>query len=78
MVPNAAYDSFMANASWSAYNIVKAATSAVGEVEAAAEALPVAVYDLAGRRVATMTPAEAAAKLRPGVYVVGGRKVYVK
>ncbi len=78
VVPNAAYDSFMADANWSAYNIVKATPSAIGEVEAADEALPVAVYDLAGRRVATMTPAEAAAGLRPGIYVVGGRKVYVK
>ena len=78
MVPNAAYDAFMADANWSAYNIVKATTSAVGKVEAADEVLPVAVYDLAGRRVATMTPAEAAAGLRPGIYVVGGRKVYVK
>lgn len=79
IVPNAVYDSFMANENWSAYNIVKATVSAIDEVEGAEAAdVPVAVYDLGGRRVATVVPSEAASQLPAGVYVIGGRKVLVR
>ncbi len=79
MVPEAAYDSFISDANWAGYNIISPATSGVDSVGADdASTVPADVYDLMGRKVATVAPAEAASVLPAGIYVIKGRKVLVK
>ncbi len=79
VVPEAAYDSFIADANWSAYNIISPTASTIGAVAAEEASTTLSdVYDLTGRKVATVAPAEAGAVLPAGVYVIKGRKVLVK
>ncbi|MCM1072121.1 MAG: leucine-rich repeat protein [Alistipes timonensis] len=79
VVPEAAYDSFISDANWAGYNIISPTTSGVGSVGSDdASMVPADVYDLMGRKVATVAPAEAASVLPAGIYVIKGRKVLVK
>jgi len=77
IVPAAAYDSFVANEWWNAYDIQKAATSGIDNVEAA-ESTVREVYNLSGVHVGTLQPGENASELPTGLYIIGGRKVLVK
>lgn len=79
IVPDAAYDSFVANASWNGYNIVTTSQSGVDNITATPIiAAPAAVYDLNGRYVTTLALGEDVNNLPTGLYIVGGRKVLVK
>lgn len=77
IVPAEAYDSFVANTSWNAYNIVKAGTSGIDNIEATEPAVR-EVYTLSGMHVGTLQPGESATALPAGLYIIGGRKVLVK
>lgn len=77
IVPAGAYDSFVADNSWSAFNIVKAGLSGIDAVEAADSAVR-EVYTISGVHVATLQPGESASTLPSGLYIIGGRKVLVK
>lgn len=77
IVPEAAYDSFMADANWSKYNIVKAGTSGIDNIEASESGVR-AVYKLSGVFVGNLQPGESASTLPAGLYIIGGRKVLVK
>jgi len=78
IVPEAAYDAFVANASWNGYNIVKASTTGVAEVELNAAEAPRMVYDLNGRYVTTLAPGQDVDMLPAGLYIVAGKKVLVR
>lgn len=77
IVPEAAYDSFMADANWSKYNIVKAGTSGIDNIEASESGVR-AVYKLSGVFVGNLQPGENASTLPAGLYIIGGRKILVK
>lgn len=77
IVPEAAYDSFMADANWSKYNIVKAGTSGIDNIEATENGVR-EVYKLSGVYVGNLQPGESASTLPAGLYIIGGRKVLVK
>lgn len=76
MVPEGAYDSFVANASWNGYNIV-AVKGTVNVTVNRAEAGNATVYDLTGRKVAEVSAGNINT-LPAGLYIVNGRKVVVK
>lgn len=78
IVPEAAYDSFVASASWKQFNIVKANTSGIDEVGADTLDAPRQVYNFSGRYITTLAPGEDAAGLPAGLYIIGGKKVLVK
>lgn len=72
IVPEAAYDSFAANAKWAKFNLVKASSSAITDIEVdKADAIKV-VYDLNGRHVGTFEDTNA---LPAGIYIINGKKV---
>ena len=78
IVPDASYDSFVASALWKQFNIVKASTAGIGEVAVPDTAAPRRVYDLSGRYITTLAPADDAAALPAGLYIIAGKKVLVK
>lgn len=79
IVPEDAYEAFLASDSWNIFTIVNSTVVGVeGVVADGALEAPRAVYDLAGRRVATLAPGESASTLPAGLYIVGGKKVLVK
>jgi len=79
-VPDAAYDSFVADTYWNGYNIVKASQSGIDGIttDTSAALLPVQVFDLSGRHVATLAPGTAVSTLPAGLYIIQGRKVLVR
>ncbi|MCM1452600.1 MAG: leucine-rich repeat protein [Clostridium sp.] len=78
IVPDGAYDAFVASSQWSAYNIVKASTAGIEDVEASESLAPRQVYNLRGQYITTL-PAEAGYdELPAGLYIIGGKKVYVR
>lgn len=79
IVPAAAYESFVASAAWNVYTITSAGSSGIVDI-VAAEAVDTVrpVYDLTGRRVATLAPGEDASSLPAGLYIIAGKKILVK
>lgn len=54
-------------------------TTRIADIEEAVESIaPAAVFDLSGRRIATLSPSEAPTVLPKGIYIIGGKKVAVK
>lgn len=80
VVPDGAYDSFIANASWNGYNIVKASLSSVDLAPADNVSDPAArmVFDFNGRHITTLAPGETVNALPAGLYIINGRKILVK
>lgn len=78
IVPAAAYDAFTADSNWKAYNIVSDSQSGIGSIEAESATVSGAVYDLSGRRVATVANADELRLLPAGIYIVAGKKILVK
>lgn len=78
IVPAAAYDAFTADSNWKAYNIVSDSQSGIGSIEAESATVSGAVYDLSGRRVATVANADELRILPAGIYIVAGKKILVK
>lgn len=77
IVPADAYDSFVADQWWNSYNIVKAGTSGIDNIEATENGVR-EVYNLSGVHVGTLQPDESASTLPAGLYIIGGKKVIVK
>lgn len=79
LVPDAVFESFVSNASWNGYNIVKASSSAIQIIVTDMKSdTSTMVFDLNGRHVTTLTPGEPVKSLPRGLYIVNGRKVLVK
>lgn len=78
IVPAAAYDAFIADSNWKAYNIVSDSQSGISSIEAESATVSGAVYDLSGRRVATVANADELRLLPAGIYIVAGKKILVK
>ena len=79
MVPDGAYDSFVANTSWNGYNIVKASLSGIDLVTAGDDAATMrVVFDLNGRPVATLIHGDTLDNLPAGIYNINKRKILVK
>ncbi len=76
-VPEKAYESFIANEWWNAYNIQKAVGTGIDNIETADSAVR-EVYNLYGVHVGTLRDGENASGLPAGIYIIGGRKVLVK
>lgn len=79
IVPNAAFDSFNTADVWKNFNIVRAASSSVDAIENDRindGFRP--VYDMSGRRVTTLAPGQPVNSLPTGLYIIAGRKVFVK
>ena len=70
IVPEAAYESFAANAKWAKFNLQAATVTAIGCVEAALS-LKV-VYDINGRHIGTFNNVN---NLPKGLYIINGKKV---
>lgn len=70
IVPEAAYDSFAANAKWAKFNLKKATETAITDISKA-DAIQV-VYDLNGRYVGSF---ENTNELPAGLYIINGKKV---
>ena len=82
IVPEAAFNSFSTAPIWQNFNIVKASSSAIDAVAQDGRTMQTetnrAVYDLSGRKVATLAPGQDVTALPAGLYIVAGRKVLVK
>lgn len=79
VVPDGAYDSFVANTSWNGYNIVKASLSGIDLVTAGDDAATMrVVFDLNGRPVATLNHGDTLDNLPAGIYIINKRKILVK
>ena len=70
VVPADAFESFMADASWSAYTILSDGQTGVSTVATVATDTP--VYNLHGQRVGSISTLR---ELPAGLYIVNGRKV---
>lgn len=78
IVPDEAYDSFVATSPWSSFNIVKKSTSGIEDVEAAEADAPRAVYNLNGQYITSLPAGQGTDTLPAGFYIVGGKKVIVR
>lgn len=77
IVPEQAYDAFLASGAWNVFTIVKA-TSGIETIEGEAVDAPKQVYNLRGQYITTL-PADADATALPaGLYIIAGKKVLVK
>ncbi len=71
-VPEAAYDSFAADAKWSKFILVKATNTSVSNIDAENANALKEVYDLNGRYLGTFKDIH---DLPAGIYVVNGKKI---
>lgn len=72
IVPDAAYDSFAADTKWSKFNLVKASSSAISDLEVDKAETLKEVYDLNGRYIGTF---EEINNLPAGLYIIKGKKI---